>query len=339
MSESPFPELLERELPRVPPPGNGMRVASFFCCAGGFDLGLRSAGFETVFANDIDKYAAKCFEVNLGHSPVVSDIRDIDCKDYPELSSIDLLTGGFPCVTFSMAGKRMGVSDDINGNLYLQMVRQISEVRPRYFVAENVRGMLSSNGGVAIKLILTAFLKMGYKVEYQLVNMAEHGVPQVRQRVLFIGQRIDQYRGGFAYPVKTHRLRKDKHANKCLPIAVSLGDAISGLGEPSESSVTGHKPNDTSIVKKFSTTQRVSMRIDPAKTCVSNGFNSCVWIDGIRRTSVRENARIQSFPDWYVFKDGVQGISDIGNAVPPLYAKQLGEAFIAHDQRKILDVK
>jgi site-specific DNA-cytosine methylase len=138
------------------------------------------------------------------------------------------------CVTFSTAGRRMGVVDDLNGKLYLELCRVIREIRPRYFVAENVEGMLSANGGKAVKLVLAEFLRLGYRTAFELVNMAEHGVPQTRKRVIFVGVRIDQWRGSFRFPQRTHRLREDKRASPMLPIAVSLAEAIGDLPQPGE---------------------------------------------------------------------------------------------------------
>src|ERR1019366_8823974 len=121
-----------------------------------------------------------------------------------------------------------------HGKLYLELCRVIGAIRPRYFVAENVRGILSANGGAAVKLVQAAFLRLGYRASYELVNMAEHGVPQTRERVIFVGVRLDQWRGSFVFPKKTHRLRDDKHADKWLPLARSLRDAIGDLFPPSE---------------------------------------------------------------------------------------------------------
>jgi DNA (cytosine-5)-methyltransferase 1 len=228
-----YASLLAAELPRAPPPGNGMTLASFFCCGGGIDLGFRSAGFRTTFANDIHQAAADTFEGNLGHRPLLRTIREVGPADYPA-SAPDVVTGGFPCVTFSMAGRRAGVTDDENGKLYLELCRVIRELNPRYFVAENVKGMLSANGGQAVKLVLAAFLRLGYRTSYELVNMAEHGVPQTRERVIFVGVRLDQWRGSFLFPRRTNRLRDDRRAKMWLPPARTLAQAVGDLGPPGE---------------------------------------------------------------------------------------------------------
>jgi DNA (cytosine-5)-methyltransferase 1 len=300
--EGEYAALLERELPQDAPPGRGIRVASFFCCAGGIDLGFRSAGFELVFAIDIDKCAADTYERNLGHRPLVRDVREVTGKQVPQ--GVDVLTGGFPCVTFSVAGKRMGVTDDVNGKLYLELCRLIDEVRPRYFVAENVKGILSANNGSAVKLVHAAFLRLGYATEHLLVNMAEHGVPQVRERVIFFGVRSDQHRGSFPFPAKTRRLPGDKLATAWLPRAVTVEEAIGDLPEPE-----GEQPKSSADLAE----------------------------EGWRRMTVRECARVQSFPDWFEFVGAMTlGYSQVGNAVPPLYAKRLASAILEYDRRPVL---
>jgi len=368
-----YAALLSRELPELAPASCGMSLASFFCCGGGIDLGFRSVGFETAFANDIHKAAAVTFERNLGHRPLLRDIREVGPDDYPA-GPVDVVTGGFPCVTFSMAGRRAGVTDDENGKLYLELCRVISEIRPRYFVAENVKGMLSANGGQAIKLVLAAFLRLGYRTSYEAVNMADFGVPQARERVIFVGVRTDEWRGSFQFPKRTHRRAEDKAAKRWLPLARTLRYAIGDLPPLGERVrvVSGHEANSALVVPTYKTTQRVAKGGKPCPTLVSNNPNVQPHVregelrgarnpdfnnpmkpaDGpaptmtaggaaevlrgstLRRMTARECARVQSFPDWYVF-EGSQ--SDqyriIGNAVPPLYAKALARAILDYDAR------
>jgi DNA (cytosine-5)-methyltransferase 1 len=270
----------------------------------------------------------------------------------------------------------------LHGKLYLELCRVISEIKPRYFVAENVRGILNANGGAAVKLVLAAFLRLGYRASYRLVNMAEHGVPQTRERVIFVGVRLDQWRGSFLFPEKTHRLSKDKRAPAWLPPAVSLRDAIGDLPDPAnmhedtaaklsgkkiivavrnddfnnplrgadgpsatikstappELTVRDHDPNDSPIVESYGLTKRVarSYRASPTiASGASNGdHNHSPLVDGVRRMTVRECARVQSFPDWYEYAGSqADGYRAVGNAVPPLYAKRLAEKIIEYDRR------
>jgi len=368
---SDYARLIETELPRDKESDTGMRLAEVFCGCGGIGLGFRSAGFELAFANDYYDAAASSYAANLGHTPIVRDIRLVTASDIG--GPIDVLTGGFPCVTFSMAGRRLGVTDDIAGKLYLEMCRLIDTVRPRYFVAENVEGMLSANGGNAIKLVLASFLEMGYRVQHQLVVMAEHGVPQMRKRVVFVGVRLDQWRGAFLYPRKTHRIEKDKTAPKWLALAVSLRDAIGDLPEPTFGS---HTSNDSPISDTHAHRMRVARSHEPAPTIVSEAANVQPLINvgkglkgarnadynngvrnagmpsptivssearglhstnGLRRMTARECARVQSFPDWFEFAGNqADAYRQIGNAVPPLYAKQLANSILEYDKRPII---
>ena len=345
-----YAELLSRELPEVAPPSTGWRLASFFCCAGGFDLGFRSAGVEPAFANDIDPDAVAAFTRNIGHAPLHRDIRGVGADDWGT-APFDVVTGGFPCVTFSMAGQRAGVTDDLHGKLYLELCRVIGAIRPRYFVAENVRGILSANGGAAVKLVQAAFLRLGYRASYELVNMAEHGVPQTRERVIFVGVRLDQWRGSFVFPKKTHRLRDDKHADKWLPLARSLRDAIGDLPLPGERlKMQTHEGGATyAALGKPPTVgygySRPRAPIDPSHSQTTSpnvlhvGTNDAVGhplVDGMRRMTVRECARVQSFPDWFEYPASQSaGYKLVGNAVPPLYAKRLALALLEYDERPV----
>ena len=455
-----YGRLVSEELPKEAPPKNGLRLAEFFCCGGGIGLGFRSAGYTLTFANDINPKAAATYGHNLGHAPLVRDIREVGPADFPP-EKIDVVTGGFPCVTFSMAGKRLGVTDDIHGKLYLQLCRVITEFNPRYFVAENVEGMLTANGGTAVKLVLAAFLKLGYRTSYELVNMAEHGVPQTRKRVIFVGVRIDQWRGSFVFPRKTHRLAGDKAAKAWLSPARSLREAIGDLpppdgqyvvastggenayilkaehsgrkiseragqrmrsgNEPSPTPTSVHPPhviaiphnhdvNENKPSKGYVMSKRVAPAGKPAQTMVSHTTNIQPFVnqhelnetpayvfnqasvvantdkpaptmstpkqnapfikaarnpdfvnkirastepgvtmtsagqaeaalsDGsLRRMTVRECARVQSFPDWYEFQGGQSdGYEQVGNAVPPFYAKKLALALVEYDNREIV---
>jgi len=269
--------LLSRELPREAPAARGMTLASFFCCGGGIDLGFRSAGFRTAFANDIHQAAADTFADNLGHRPLLRTIREVGPADYPG-GPVDVVTGGFPCVTFSMAGRRAGVTDDENGKLYLELCRVIRELNPRYFVAENVKGMLSANGGQAVKLVLAAFLRLGYRTQYEMVNMAEHGVPQTRERVIFVGVRVDQWRGSFLFPRRTHRLRDDRRAKMWLPVARTLAEAVGDLGPPGERlrgmmhADAAAKVGKVGITNGFQNS-RPRSPVDPSHSQTSSGAN------------------------------------------------------------------
>ena len=170
-----------------------LKVASLFCGCGGTDVGLLG-GFDylgqhytpnnvdIVYANDIDANACALFEKNFN---IVPDNRDIRLISSEEIPDIDILTGGFPCQSFSIVAqnpKRLGVKDE-KGKLFFEMCRILRDKKPKCFIAENVKGILTANQRAAFPLILQEFENSGYNVSYTVLNSADFGVPQKRQRV------------------------------------------------------------------------------------------------------------------------------------------------------------
>ena len=165
-----------------------MTVVSLFSGAGGLDLGFKEAGFEILWANDIHPDCAETYKKNFGKEMVVGDIRQIPSSEIP--NDVDVLIGGFPCQGFSVANIKRNMEDHRNF-LYLEMLRIIRDIKPKFFVAENVKGLLSMHGGRVIDMIISDFRKIGYDVaEPFLVNAVDYGVPQFRDRVFIIGNRI-----------------------------------------------------------------------------------------------------------------------------------------------------
>ena len=178
-----------------------LKVASLFCGCGGTDVGLLG-GFdflgknypsnpvEIVYANDIDDNACRIFEENFSITPDNRDIREIKSEELPDF---DILTGGFPCQSFSIVAqnpKRLGVKDD-RGRLFFEMCRILRDKKPKCFIAENVKGILSANEKNAFPLIIKEFEDSGYNVSYKLLNAVNFGVPQKRERVIIVGIRED----------------------------------------------------------------------------------------------------------------------------------------------------
>lgn len=164
-----------------------LKVASLFCGCGGTDVGLigdfdflgkhyDANGIEIVYANDIDANVCYIFEKNFGLAPDNRDIRNVASEELPEF---DILTGGFPCQSFSIVAQnppRLDIKDD-RGMLFLEMCRILRERQPKCFIAENVKGILTANKKAAFPLILQAFENSGYDVKYTVLNAAEYGVP------------------------------------------------------------------------------------------------------------------------------------------------------------------
>jgi DNA (cytosine-5)-methyltransferase 1 len=201
----------------VPKTEKKYKVASLFCGCGGLDLGLRggfqlpygdkvfkSGGYEIVWANDFDKNATITYQKYFGdhvvHGDIVEVMRDVKLsiknKDkilphgFPNPGSVDVVTGGFPCQPFSLAGKRKGLGDK-RGKLYLAMCDAISVLKPKAFIAENVRGLMSMKDGDTLEMIVSDLKEIGYNVVPKLYKAFEWGVPQTRERVIIIGIRRD----------------------------------------------------------------------------------------------------------------------------------------------------
>ena len=192
-----------------------MKVLSLFSGAGGLDLGITLAGNQVIWANDIDKDAVATYRANIGDHIVCEDIRNIDINTLP---NPQVVVGGFPCQGFSVANRLRALDDDRN-QLYRFFYDTIKIKQPLFFIAENVKGILSLGKGEAIKQILEDFGNAGYYTEKHLVNMADYGVPQTRQRVIIIGQRKDLgEKMLFHFPVPTH----DKAAADGLKPWVSI---------------------------------------------------------------------------------------------------------------------
>lgn len=178
-----------------------MNIISLFSGAGGMDLGFKMAGFNIVWANDFNNDAVETYKRNLGNHIILGDITKIKSDEIPlKEGEVDVIIGGFPCQGFSIANKNRNIKDQRNF-LYKEMLRIIKDKKPKFFVAENVKGILNLAKGKVIELIIEDFKKLGYKVDYKLLNAADFGVPQQRERVIIIGNRINQDN---IFPEKTH---------------------------------------------------------------------------------------------------------------------------------------
>ena len=163
------------------------KIASLFSGCGGLDLGFIQAGFEVVWANDFFKEAVETYKKNIGDHIVYGDITKIPSSEIS--NDFDILLGGFPCQGFSVANTKRSMEDSRNF-LYLELIRLIKDKQPKFFVAENVKGLLSMQKGEVIKMIIKDFEALGYDVDYKLLKASEYGVPQHRERVVIIGNRL-----------------------------------------------------------------------------------------------------------------------------------------------------
>lgn len=302
-----------------------MKVLSLFSGAGGLDLGIVLAGNEVVWANDIDKDAVETYKANIGDHIVCEDIKNIDIATLPDA---DVVVGGFPCQGFSQANRMRTLEDDRN-QLYRFFYSTIKQKQPMFFVAENVKGILSLGKGEAIKQIIADFEAAGYITDIHLVNMANYGVPQTRQRVIIIGQRKDLgNKMLFQFPQETH----SKNGTDGLAKWVSIQDAISHFPNPDEpNDVLNHVYSAYKVSFRNFTGHRETDPEKPSPTILARGNGKggvCAipHYNGERRLSIRESASIQTFPENFRFV-GAQNscYRQIGNAVPVKFAKLLGE--------------
>ncbi|WP_214808446.1 DNA cytosine methyltransferase [Exiguobacterium sp. s102] len=326
-------------------------VISLFSGAGGLDLGLELASLvslhgedvvqkafhskekfkqliakgtvtETIYSNDIFKESAITYKTNFSNH-VIQDERDIrKIKYFPDC---DLILGGFPCPGFSSAGPRL--IDDERNFLYIHFIRAIIQTRPKVFVAENVKGLLTLGNGEVAKQIIEDFASAGYSIKYQLVNARDYGVPQLRERVFIVGVRegIDF---DYEFPEPTHGPSRQHEY-------VTLADAISDL-HPNPSDVYSG-----GFSSMYLSRNRKKEWADQAFTIQASGRQAQLWPGGDRmmkigkdewklvgenrRMSVRESARIQTFPDWWEFYDGGNMSTQLNNRLDKQY-KQIGNA-------------
>lgn len=303
-----------------------IKVASLFCGCGGTDVGLlgdfkyldkyyEKNNFEIVFANDIDDNACKIFEENFGITPDNRDIREIRSEEIPDF---DVLTGGFPCQSFSIIAqnpKRLGIKDD-RGKLFFEMCRVLKEKRPKCFIAENVKGILTANKKSAFPLILNEFENCGYDVKYQVMNSAEYGVPQKRERVIIVGFRED-LNIDFDFPKSIiEESREYEPLKKVLEENVAekyffSAKAVEGMMKKKH---TMNKGRAQDINKPCNT-------VGAHLAKVSLNSTDPVLLEGerYRRFTPREVARIQSFPEEFrlIGSEAAQ-YKALGNAIPPV---------------------
>lgn len=305
-----------------------MRVVSLFSGAGGLDLGFIWAGHEIAWANDVDKDAVETYRANIGKHVISGPIELIPSSSIPDC---DIVIGGFPCQGFSVANINRSLEDSRN-KMYLELLRVIKDKQPKYFLAENVKGLTNLDKGRVLGMILRDFEGGGYRVEYKVLDAADYGVPQHRHRVIFIGVRNDiTYDVGF--PSATHA---DPASNPKPPMKpwVSIGEALKDIPEPEEAPAL---PNHTYSKYKLRFVGYLGhRRVDPDKpapTVTARGDDRGGVVvlhhpNNHRRMSARELATTQSFPLEFKFAGSrSSAYRQVGNAVPPVFAKALASVF------------
>lgn len=319
-----------------------MRLVSLFSGAGGMDLGFKKADFSIIWANEYDGSIWETF--NRNHSTFL-DTRDIRNIKSSEIPDCDGIIGGPPCQSWSEAGALRGINDE-RGKLFYEFIRIIRNKQPKFFVAENVSGMLADIHKIAVENLIKKFNESGYNIFIKLLNAVDHGVPQDRKRVFYIGFRKD-IKINFEFP--------GANVNKLV-----LKDAIWDLKDSAIPALAKNKTNGSKcniknheyMVGSFSTIYMSRNRVrswnEPSFTIQAGGRhapihpqapkmlfvnkNKRIFVPGTeylyRRLSVRECARIQTFPDNFEFyyNDVSDGYKMIGNAVPVELAYHVAKA-------------
>ena len=323
-------------------------ILSLFSGCGGLDLGFEQVGdYRTVWANDFKHEACESFRMHFGDVIREGDVEAIDPYNDPTIPACDLILGGFPCQDFSVIWKQPGLHGE-RGNLYRSLLRFIDAKHPKAFVAENVKGILTANKGRAIRQIIEDFqsLNPGYLIKPHLYNFADYGVPQFRERVLIVGIRLDT---GFSFqhPKPTHGESGD------VKPYVTAGEALKGVEKVQynneQLNVTERTKKIISMISEggnftdipvdspyyvhgmISHVYRRIHRNEPSKTIIAAGGGG-TWgyhYPEPRPLTNRERARIQSFPDDFVFFGNITEVRrQIGNAVPPVGVHAVAKALM-----------
>ncbi len=306
-----------------------LKVASLFCGCGGMDLGLLGGftflnktysnfPFEIVYALDNDKYAAQIYNINFTHKCEIDDIKNVFERNLP---SHELLIGGFPCQSFSIVAQnppRLGYKDD-KGKLFFEMVRILKEKEPRYFIAENVKGLLSVNNKKTFPMIIKEFESAGYFVKYQLMNSSDFGIPQKRERIFIIGFKDYNEYFDFKFPTPTTTGDKKAKLKEVVDVDHSIDEKYFFSNKAVEGMLKVQKKMNKGRIQNFD---------EPCNTISShlskislNGTDPVLFVNNrYRRFTPREAANIQSFPENFkldIVSENRQ-YKAIGNAVPPV---------------------
>lgn len=316
---------------------NDVTAIELFAGAGGLALGLELAGIKTLEYVEFDKACCETLKANRPDWNIIcDDIHNVDFTPYR--GKVDIVTGGFPCQAFSFAGKKLGF-EDTRGTLFHEFARCVKETSPKMFLAENVRGLVSHDKGRTLKAIIDVLEELGYTTQYQVLNAAYHGVGQKRERIVIVGIRND-LDIQFTYPVPDDKMTTLRQALKDCPSSIGeeysekkrkvldlvppggcwidlpedIAKAYMGKSYYSGGGRRGMARriswDEPSLTLTCSPSQKQTERCHPDET---------------RPFTVREYARIQSFPDDWKFCGGMTDqYKQIGNAVPVEMARRIG---------------
>ncbi len=292
-----------------------MKVGGLFAGIGGIELGFKKAGFDIEWANEIDKNACITYRMNHKHTLHEKDLNDLKTS---EVTEIDILTGGFPCQAFSIAGYQKGFSDD-RGNVFFQILRFVDDLNPKIVFLENVKNLTSHDGGKTFERITFEFKERGYRVFYKVLNSSEYGnVPQNRERIYIVAFKDDKIADKFTFP----NIKKLDKKVKDL-IDSKAEEKYYYTNSRYYNQLKDEMQNRDSVYQW----RRVYVRENKSKLCPTltanmgtGGHNVPLIIDDkdIRKLTPRECARFQGYDESFVFPKNLSNSSlykQIGNSV------------------------
>lgn len=333
-------------------PNKKYTVLELFAGAGGLGLGLEYAGFNTIGNIEVDKHACQTLRKNRQNWKVVEeDIKVVtengieNYIDVPPVGELDLLSGGYPCQSFSYAGKKAGLQD-ARGTLFFHYAKILDKLKPKMFLAENVRGLVNHDNGKTLKTMLNVFANVGYSVKWKVLRALDYNVAQKRERIVIVGLREDLKKEGieylfpkpYGYELTLRDVLKDvpdsdgakyPETKKKVLDLVPPGGYWRDLPEEIAKSYMGKSyysgGGRTGMARRLSWDEpSLTLTCSPAQKQTERCHP-----DETRPFTVREYARIQSFPDDWVFDCSIgNAYKQIGNAVPPNMAKAIGLSII-----------
>ena len=308
-----------------------MKTIDLFCGAGGLSEGFTQAGYDVAWGVDFDGTTLETWDANHDGEAIQADLAEPSPREFYDEHEIDVddincVIGGPPCQGFSVAGEQ--ADDDERNNFVFVFADHVNYVQPDTFVMENVKGMLSAEDGSLVDRLVSDFESFGYSVEYRVMDAHEYGVPQKRQRAIFQGVK----EGGVSWPKKT--------TADSPPSVSSAIDDLPRLSAGEDSDINGHNAinhRDETVAKLRDTPHGQAAhpayaRADPdepAYTIVAGKASPPVHHSQPRRCTVRETARIQTFPDTFTFPDDSsrkERYQMVGNAVPVELARRVAES-------------
>lgn len=323
------------------------KLGELFCGPGGIAVGAMSAkvstkdaiySIEHAWATDYDKDTCDTFATNIcknnKKSVICKDIRKLDLNQLLEISAIDILAFGFPCNDFSIVGEQKGI-DGIYGPLYLYGINALKLFRPKFFLAENVGGLKNANDGNTFELIISEMSKAGYSVYPHLYSFDQYGVPQSRQRIIIIGIR-DDINTIFNIPsplpyrhidvscknaIENPPISSDMANNELTQQSAQVVERLKWI-KPGENAFTASMPDNLRLNVRGAKISQIYKRLDPTKPAYTvtgsggGGTHIYHWSEN-RALTNRERARLQTFPDDFVFCGSKESVrKQIGMAVP-----------------------